>query len=325
MSGNRSTASGSQRGSPVGSVRRDGTAKSSPDQTTAASQDPTPPQSGEPSSTPSNPRASPTKIADDIETERLRQAALTEISPSQVEPIKTAFHFFIMDMREGLRPLAEAEVRKSVTAAEGQALDPYLVNSNLNGRLMKAWEDLNDESRQACMRKEEDDRRRFMEEEEIASRHCATLTARSKSPKTPERRNSSHNASSDQNSRGTPNPSPTSLATTNPEPSPSPISRLSVEQSGSMDNDEKKVDDSTVTTSHSNLAPSPIKSGALKDLGAHGEGRLLSPNPPNAEDDGGNKRPSPSKQDEKGGSPPKRNRLEEDVKEMPTEIPASSS
>jgi hypothetical protein len=33
------------------------------------------------------------------------------------------------------------------------------------------------------MVKEEEDRRRFMEEDEIASRHCATLTARGKSPR----------------------------------------------------------------------------------------------------------------------------------------------
>jgi hypothetical protein len=48
---------------------------------------------------------------------------------------------------------------------------------------MKAWEALPQESRDAFMVQEEDDRRRFMEEDEIANRHCATLTARGKSPR----------------------------------------------------------------------------------------------------------------------------------------------
>jgi len=298
VSGIRSTASGSQRASPVSAPRREGTAESSSEQAAppvaAAAAQETPPQPVNDTSSSAaamNHRSSPTKLADDLETERLRQAALTEISPSQVAPIKTAFHFFVIDMRESILPIAEQEVRRSVSAREGEPLDPYLVNSNLNGRLIKAWEDLNEERRQACMRKEEEDRRRFMEEEEIASRHCATLTARSKSPKTPERRSSNHTTD-----RQTPNPSPTSLATANthPEPSPSPISRLSVARSASLDKDEKKVDDSPAI-------PSPIKSAPSR---LHHQGGV---------DDGANKRPSPSKQDEKGGSPPKRNRLEEET------------
>lgn len=47
-----------------------------------------------------------------------------------------------------------------------------------------AWENLTNDERDAFMIKEEEDRRRFMEEDEIASRHCATLTARGKSPRT---------------------------------------------------------------------------------------------------------------------------------------------
>lgn len=299
VSGSRSAAIGSQRASPVSAPRRECTAKATPEQaaqpaTTAAAQQETPSQPVNDISSSAaglHHRSSPTKLADDLETERLRQAALTEISPSQVAPIKTAFHFFVIDMRESIRPLAEQEVRRNISASEGEVLDPYLVNSNLNCRLVKAWEDLNEERRQACMRKEEEDRRRFMEEEEIASRHCATLTARSKSPKTPERRSSSHTAD-----RQTPNPSPTSLAPANtqPEPSPPPTSRLTVVQSASLDNDEKKVDDSPAI-------PSTIKSTAPK---VHYQDSVQ---------DGANKRPSPSKQDEKGGSPPKRNRLVEET------------
>ena len=328
VSGNRSTASGSQRASPVGGARREVAPKTSADTPAAAPQD-TSEQPADPSPPQTSARASPTTLADENETERLRQAALTEISPSEVAPIKTAFHFFVMDMREVIRPLAEAEVRKSISAAEGEPLDPYLVNSNLNCRLMKAWEDLNEENRQACMRKEEEDRRRFMEEEEIASRHCATLTARSKSPKTPERRNSSQNTLlSDQHGRATPNPSPTSMATTHPEPSPSPISRLSVTQSGSMD-EEKKVDDSVVPSTQSNgVAPSPIKSGGPKSMEANGAASLFASEQQDSDDvaeGSGNKRPSPSKQDEKGGSPPKRNRLEEDIAREASQEKSTSS
>jgi hypothetical protein len=232
-----------------------------------------------------------------METERLRQAALTEISPSQVAPIKTAFHFFVTDMRDSLRPLAQAEVRRTTGNREGEPLDLYLVNSNLNCRLMKAWEDLSEEDRQAWMTREEKDRRRFMEEEEIASRHCATLTARSKSPKTPERRNF---YSAD--SQATPNPSPTSM-TTNPEPSPSPISRLSVEHAASLDNDEKKVDDSSIRLSSSCDGTTDNKEHRLADKVKREDC-----------EGGTTKRPSPTNiDDEKGGSPSKRNRMDDPV------------
>jgi len=81
--------------------------------------------------------------------------------------------------------LAEEEVRKSLKSDE--KLDPLLVNTNLNTRLKTAWENLTNDERDAFMIKEEEDRRRFMEEDEIASRHCATLTARGKSPRTTEK------------------------------------------------------------------------------------------------------------------------------------------
>ena len=76
-------------------------------------------------------------------------------------------------------------MRKSLKSDE--KLDPLLVNTNLNTRLKVAWENLTNDERDAFMIKEEEDRRRFMEEDEIASRHCATLTARGKSPRTTEK------------------------------------------------------------------------------------------------------------------------------------------
>lgn len=120
-----------------------------------------------------------------MEVERLRFAAAAEITHEDVKPIRSDFHFFVMENKKRCRELSEEEVRKS-TNAEGD-LDRFLVNSNLNTRMMKLWEDLKPEERGSYMVKEEEDRRRFMEEDEIASRHCATLTARGKSPRASEK------------------------------------------------------------------------------------------------------------------------------------------
>jgi hypothetical protein len=140
------------------------------------------------------------KLPNHNEVERLRRAALQEITTEEVKPIQTDFHFFVKENIDKYRKLAENEVRKSLGEDHKGLLDPMLVNTNLNSRLMKAWEALTPDQRDQYMTHEEDDRRRFMEEDEIASRHCATLTARGKSPK-----ESPNNASSF-------SPSPTSFS-----------------------------------------------------------------------------------------------------------------
>lgn len=113
-------------------------------------------------------------------------AAAADFVPSQVKPIATDFHFFVKEMSVVLRPAAEEEVKKSM-AEKGSLVTSsdvmYLINSNLNTRLIKAWEDLTPGKRLEYMTKEENDRRRFMNEDSVASRHCATLTARNKSPR----------------------------------------------------------------------------------------------------------------------------------------------
>lgn len=116
------------------------------------------------------------------EVERLRAAAATEITAEEVKPIQTDFHFFVKEHIDDYRKLAEEEVRKA-TEEKSKKPDVFLVNTNLNTMLMKAWEALTKEKRDAYMIQEEADRRRFMEDDEIASRHCATLTARGKSPR----------------------------------------------------------------------------------------------------------------------------------------------
>ena len=125
------------------------------------------------------------KSTDLVEVERLRAAAAAELTHEEVKPIQSDFHFFAKENASRFRAMAEEEIRNSLKTSD--KLDPFLVNSNMNSRLKIAWEKLSDEERDAFMIKEEDDRRRFMEEDEIASRHCATLTARGKSPRTPEK------------------------------------------------------------------------------------------------------------------------------------------
>ena len=129
-------------------------------------------------------------LADPADIDRLRAAAATELTPEEVQPIQTDFHFFVKERRSEFQKLAEDEVLASIRTKKSDPdfplalVDPVLINTNLNTRLMRAWEHLTPEQREVYMTKEEQDRRRFMEEDEIASRHCATLTARGKSPRT---------------------------------------------------------------------------------------------------------------------------------------------
>lgn len=112
------------------------------------------------------------QLAEDIELERMRAAA----EPVQVKPMRTDFHFFVDDRRDEIRGISEKELGPD-------SENKFLLFTNMNTRLMKAWEDATDETRAEYLLKEEEDRRRFMADDEIASRHCATLTARARSPR----------------------------------------------------------------------------------------------------------------------------------------------
>lgn len=107
------------------------------------------------------------RTAEEIQSQRDRQAAEYELSLSRVQPISTDFHWFSQEQLSK-ETLPSAEIEN----------DLYLRNSYLNGRLKHVWESLEPEDRLEHLKKEEADRRRFTEEEEVASRHCATLTAR---------------------------------------------------------------------------------------------------------------------------------------------------
>lgn len=126
------------------------------------------------------------EMAENLEDlERVKAQAAAELSLAEVKPIQTDYHFFVQDTKDKLRQLAIAEVDKSLQGHDQDFIAKnrrFFINSNLNGRLMKEWEDLSREDREVYFQKEEEDRRRFMEDDEVASRHCFTLTARIRSP-----------------------------------------------------------------------------------------------------------------------------------------------
>jgi hypothetical protein len=119
------------------------------------------------------------------ELDRLKAAAVIELGLSEVKPIQSDFHFFVHKYKYKLLPLAIAEVDKKLEGKSTEFVQKhrtFLIHSNLNCRIMKAWEDLPRVEREEYFKAEEDDRQRFMEEDEVVSRHCFTLTARIRSP-----------------------------------------------------------------------------------------------------------------------------------------------
>ena len=104
-----------------------------------------------------------------------------------VDPMKQDFHFYAMDNYEQVKQICESQLAKSI--ANGSILQKdkenqlHLLTTLINTRLLQNWEAAPTSTREAYLKKEEADRKRFMSEEEVASRHCATLTARKRSPK----------------------------------------------------------------------------------------------------------------------------------------------
>ena len=243
----------------------------------------------------------PPKISTDhTEVERLRAAAATEISHAEVKPIRTDFHFFVLDNKERLLKLAEEEVRKSTKVEEGEKLDPYLVNTNLNSRLMKAWEELPKDERDSYMVKEEDDRRRFMEEDEIASRHCATLTARGKSPRSPEKGQPKKEEQREE-SETNPTLTPDREAPTTKMESPKKkgVTRVKEDEDDDEDDDDAKTDDKPDDEEEPKESDS---SPAVKEEAESSPQRKRQPDSsPEAE----------GKEETIHESPPKRNRVDE--------------
>jgi hypothetical protein len=99
-----------------------------------------------------------------------------------VSPMRSDFHFFAADHKEEYLEAAKATAKEQTKSDKPSA---QAILTALNERVMKMWEDQSPSSRSSYLTREEEDRRRFMQEDEIAGRHCATLTARSKSPRVP--------------------------------------------------------------------------------------------------------------------------------------------
>jgi len=105
----------------------------------------------------------------------------------QVDPMKQDFHYYAADHYEEVKEQCQKQLDTSL--ADGSISEKnkqnqlYLLTTLLNNRLIKNWEEAPASTRAEYLKKEEADRKRFMSEEEVASRHCATLTARRRSPK----------------------------------------------------------------------------------------------------------------------------------------------
>jgi len=110
------------------------------------------------------------------------------LSTTAVDPMKQDFYFFAVDNKEECLTQAREAVREAISTAPPtnaaiEENDPYLTMTNLNERLIASWLAQPRPVRLQYLSKEEEDRRRFQLDDEVASRHCATLTARSRSPK----------------------------------------------------------------------------------------------------------------------------------------------
>jgi hypothetical protein len=139
---------------------------------------------GSPTSSPPQSRVNHHAVAVD-DLERTKALPVVELGLSEVTPIQTDFHFFVLDRKDKLFPLAISEVDQCLEGKSAEFIQKhrtFLIHSNLNCRLLKAWEDLPRLEREEFFKKEEDDRQRFMEDDEVVSRHCFTLTARVRSP-----------------------------------------------------------------------------------------------------------------------------------------------
>mmetsp|Transcript_29575 Transcript_29575/g.59439 ORF Transcript_29575/g.59439 Transcript_29575/m.59439 type:complete len:334 (+) Transcript_29575:169-1170(+) len=101
----------------------------------------------------------------------------------QVDPMKQDFFFYAKDHFDTVKAQCEEECKQSSSQAGNKENELYRLTTLMNARLIQDWESGPASLREQYMKMEDDDRQRFMSEEEVASRHCATLTARKRSPK----------------------------------------------------------------------------------------------------------------------------------------------
>ena len=112
---------------------------------------------------------------------------LLEMEELTVEPMKQDFHYYAMDHYDEVKQICEKQLAKSIANGSIQQKNKenhlFLLTTLINTLLIKNWEAAPASTRAEYLKREEADRKRFMSEEEVASRHCATLTARRRSPK----------------------------------------------------------------------------------------------------------------------------------------------
>lgn len=116
-----------------------------------------------------------------------KEAAAGEI---QVEPMKQDFYIYANDRFDAVKAQCEEECKSQLSSSAGgggkinnKENELYRLTTLMNARLIQDWESGPATLRAEYMKMEDADRQRFMSEEEVASRHCATLTARKRSPK----------------------------------------------------------------------------------------------------------------------------------------------
>mmetsp|Transcript_4946 Transcript_4946/g.7294 ORF Transcript_4946/g.7294 Transcript_4946/m.7294 type:complete len:393 (-) Transcript_4946:312-1490(-) len=99
-----------------------------------------------------------------------------------VDPMRHDFHFYLKDHKDTAMGQAKQKIleilRQNDKDATEESIDQLLVLTFVNERIKQQWEKESKETRDKYRVIEESDRARFMQEDEIASRHCATLTAR---------------------------------------------------------------------------------------------------------------------------------------------------
>ena len=106
-----------------------------------------------------------------------------------VAPMRQDFHFYAMDHYEQVKEVCKNQLATASTSSQkNKENELFLLTTLINEHLIKNWEAAPSSVRSEYLKKEEADRKRFMGDEEVASRHCATLTARRRSPKQAEPR-----------------------------------------------------------------------------------------------------------------------------------------
>ena len=132
-----------------------------------------------------HPKPSTSPSSSDGDVSPTKSPLNSETQMIMVPPMRPDFYFFVQDHKESIIKECKAElpaIYSRLRIPPPSETDATLLFSHINERLIALWESTPSSARQTYMLQEEEDRKRFMNAEEVASQHCATLTARVKSP-----------------------------------------------------------------------------------------------------------------------------------------------